>query len=63
MTAFLAANPAFRLVPLGEVAPELAEAVGGDTLSLTPARHETDGFFAAVLEWAATVAPTPDGKA
>ncbi len=63
VSAFLAANPAFRLAPLGEAAPELAEALGSDTLSLTPARHDTDGFFAAVLERAAPVAPPPEGKA
>lgn len=54
VTAFLAANPAFRLVPLGDVAPDLAAKVQGDTLSLTPARHDTDGFFAAVLQREAT---------
>lgn len=47
--AFLAAAPGFRLVPLAEVAPDLAAKLGGETLSLTPARHNTDGFFAAVL--------------
>lgn len=47
--AFLATTPGFRLVPLAEVAPELAAKLGGETLSLTPARHNTDGFFAAVL--------------
>lgn len=46
---FLSAFPAYRLVPLGDVAPALAEASPGDTLSLTPARHGTDGFFAAVM--------------
>ncbi len=48
---FLAANPAFRLMPL-------AEAWGlpsplpcpGPYLALTPRSHGTDGFFAAVLE-------------
>ncbi|WP_425073391.1 RsmB/NOP family class I SAM-dependent RNA methyltransferase [Sagittula sp. S175] len=50
VAAFLAAYPTFRLVPLGEVAPELAGKVAGDCLSLTPARHGTDGFFAAVLQ-------------
>ncbi|NVO27946.1 RsmB/NOP family class I SAM-dependent RNA methyltransferase [Donghicola sp. C2-DW-16] len=50
VTAFLAANPAFRLVPLGDVTPDLAAKAQGDTLSLTPARHDTDGFFAAVLQ-------------
>lgn len=47
---FLAATPEFRLVPLSEAAPDLAAKIGGDMLSLTPAQHDTDGFFAAVLE-------------
>lgn len=46
---FLSAHPTYRLVSLSEVAPELAEISPGDFLSLTPARHDTDGFFAAVL--------------
>ncbi len=50
VAAFLAAHPAFRTVPLPEAAPDLAHAVTGDHLSLTPARHDTDGFFAAVLQ-------------
>lgn len=50
VAAFLAATPHFRLVPLAEVDPKLAEASQGDFLSLTPARHDTDGFFAAVFE-------------
>ncbi len=51
--AFLAVHADFKLVPVGEV---WAGAIGGDypttsdTLSLTPAQHGTDGFFAAVLE-------------
>lgn len=49
VAAFLASNPAFRVLPLAEAAPELAAASEGDYLALTPARHETDGFFAAVL--------------
>lgn len=48
VSAFLAAHPAFGLVRLAEAAPDLA-VEDGDYLSLTPARHETDGFFAAVL--------------
>lgn len=40
VTAFLAANPGFALVPQ-DVA---------DFLSLTPLQHGTDGFFAAVLQ-------------
>ena len=52
--AFLARHPDFRAVPLAEA----WEAVGssrpapgnGPHLALSPARHGTDGFFAAVLE-------------
>ena len=40
VVGFLAATPGFRLVPQA----------GRDFLSLTPLRHGTDGFFAAVLE-------------
>lgn len=47
---FLAAHPAFRLVPLNEAAPDMTGSGHADYLSLTPARHETDGFFAAVLQ-------------
>jgi len=47
--AFVAGHPEFRVVPLGEAAPEIAGEGGGDFLSLTPARHGTDGFFAAVM--------------
>ncbi|RYE08188.1 MAG: RsmB/NOP family class I SAM-dependent RNA methyltransferase [Hyphomicrobiales bacterium] len=47
--AFLAASPDFELVKLGEVAPGLSSA-HPDYLSLTPAQHNTDGFFAAVLQ-------------
>ncbi len=51
----VAAHPAFALLPMGAV---WAEAVGGPypgegagpTLTLTPARHGTDGFFVAVAE-------------
>lgn len=63
VTAFLAATPAFRLVPLAKAAPDLARKVEGDTLSLTPARHATDGFFAAVLQREAPVAQPSDDKA
>lgn len=47
---FLAADPSFRKLPLTEAAPELAGLAEQDALLLTPARHKTDGFFAAVLE-------------
>lgn len=47
---FLASNPGFRLVPLAEAAPHhRALATPSGHLSLTPAQHGTDGFFAAVL--------------
>ncbi|HEV7370998.1 RsmB/NOP family class I SAM-dependent RNA methyltransferase [Arenibaculum sp.] len=54
--AFLAAHPEFTVVPMPLA---WAETIGteppgaGPYLALTPARHETDGFFAAVLERAA----------
>ena len=53
VAAFLAAHQAFRVVPLKEVAPEIIDSAHPDYLSLTPARHDTDGFFAAVLQRAA----------
>ncbi|WP_134077794.1 RsmB/NOP family class I SAM-dependent RNA methyltransferase [Rhodovulum visakhapatnamense] len=53
VAAFLSAHPGFRVVPPREAAPGLAPGLatvaGGAYLSLTPARHDTDGFFAAVL--------------
>jgi 16S rRNA (cytosine967-C5)-methyltransferase len=51
VTAFLARHPGFAMVPLARAwtldCPPPCE---GAFLSLTPARHGTDGFFAAVLE-------------
>jgi len=50
--AFLSRHPAFEIVPLAEAWAAVAEGVppcDGPFLSLTPARHRTDGFFAAVL--------------
>ena len=55
VAAFLAAHPGFKLVPLSESAPGLPSA-HADYLSLTPARHGTDGFFAAVMQREAVVA-------
>jgi len=52
--AFLAAHPAFQVVPLREAAPQLTFSAHPDYLSLTPARHDTDGFFAAVMQREAT---------
>ncbi|RWM18906.1 MAG: RsmB/NOP family class I SAM-dependent RNA methyltransferase [Mesorhizobium sp.] len=50
VAAFLAAYPAFRAVPLSEAAPQLTASAHTDYLSLTPARNDTDGFFAAVMQ-------------
>jgi 16S rRNA (cytosine967-C5)-methyltransferase len=50
VAAFVAAHPAFRAVPLHEAAPQLTNSAHPDYLSLTPARHDTDGFFAAVMQ-------------
>ena len=50
VAAFLAAHPAFRAVPLHEAAPLLTNSTHPDYLSLTPARNDTDGFFAAVMQ-------------
>ena len=48
---FLAANDAFSLVPMKEVLEEQRIPLEmGDYLKLMPHRHQTDGFFAAVLE-------------
>ncbi|MBL9051144.1 MAG: RsmB/NOP family class I SAM-dependent RNA methyltransferase [Tabrizicola sp.] len=60
VAAFLAAHPAFSVVPLQAVTPIVTGSAHRDYLSLTPARHGTDGFFAAVLrrEVAAEAGPT-----
>ena len=51
VTQFLAANDAFSLVPMKEVMEEQRIPLEmGDYLKLSPHRHQTDGFFAAVLE-------------
>jgi 16S rRNA (cytosine967-C5)-methyltransferase len=50
VTAFLTRHPGFALVPLARAWQGGAPPNPGDFLSLTPARHGTDGFFAAVLE-------------
>lgn len=50
VAAFLAVHPAFRAAPLNEAAPQLTNSAHSDYLSLTPARHDTDGFFAAVMQ-------------
>lgn len=51
VTQFLAANDAFLLVPMNVVLEEQRIALEmGDYLKLLPHHHQTDGFFAAVLE-------------
>ena len=51
VSAFLARHSGFSLVPLARAWPSNRPTpCAGDFLSLTPARHGTDGFFAAVLE-------------
>jgi 16S rRNA (cytosine967-C5)-methyltransferase len=51
VTQFLTANDAFSLVPMNVVLEEQRIALEmGDYLKLMPHRHQTDGFFAAVLE-------------
>lgn len=52
--AFLARHADFHLVPAKAILTQLGIALEtGDTLRLDPARHGTDGFFAAILERAA----------
>ncbi len=53
--AFLAAHPEFRPVHAGELLGRQSIALDtGERLRLSPRLHDTDGFFAAVLERAAT---------
>lgn len=52
ITTFLATHPEFAVKPVAEVWEELGMAgipVDGAYLRLSPGRHDTDGFFAAVL--------------
>lgn len=60
---FLAAHPDFAPVPLAGIWPAVAGGAApcpGPYLALSPARHDTDGFFAAVLERTAAAAPSSD---
>jgi 16S rRNA (cytosine967-C5)-methyltransferase len=51
VSSFLLRHPEFALVPLAQAWPLPVPVPNmGDCLSLTPARHHTDGFFTAVLE-------------
>ncbi|SHG42326.1 RsmB/NOP family class I SAM-dependent RNA methyltransferase [Massilia sp. CF038] len=48
---FLAAHPDFELVPMHQVlAEQKIELEMGDYLKLLPHKHQTDGFFAAVMQ-------------
>lgn len=56
IATFLAANPDYALIPYRDVwcdvlpgTPPASADDRTDTLLLTPARHETDGFFVAIL--------------
>lgn len=48
--AFLERHPQFALLPAAGVLARHGIAVDGEMLQLLPQRHNTDGFFAAVLE-------------
>ncbi|HEY0488168.1 MAG TPA: RsmB/NOP family class I SAM-dependent RNA methyltransferase [Telluria sp.] len=55
---FLAAHDDFELVPMNKVlAEQKIELEMGDYLKLLPHKHQTDGFFAAVLERKKMVKP------
>lgn len=60
VASFLASHTGFRIVPVRDAAPQLMGATQSDHLSLTPARHGTDGFFAAVLQRDTVPAPRHD---
>ncbi len=48
--AFLAAHPEFSLLPASAVLERQGIVYEGELLRLLPHRHDTDGFFAAILE-------------
>jgi len=48
--AFLASHPEFTLTPAATVLAKHGIALEGDYLRLLPHKHNTDGFFAAVLD-------------
>lgn len=66
IAGFLASHPEFRVKPVAEVWAEEgwgAAPCDGPYLRLTPARHDTDGFFAAVLDRVAETAPAVEPAA
>ncbi len=50
VATFLAAHPEFGVIPVRQAGVLEVPSAHADYLSLTPARHDTDGFFAAVLQ-------------
>ena len=50
IAAFLAAHPDFTLTPASAVLAKQGIEMAGDMLRLLPHQHNTDGFFAAVLD-------------
>jgi len=50
VTAFLASHQEFTLTPASAVLARQGIALDGDFLRLLPHRHNTDGFFAAILD-------------
>jgi 16S rRNA (cytosine967-C5)-methyltransferase len=46
---FLAAHPDFTLIPIADAWPAAPTDIQGEMMALTPARHGTDGFFAAIM--------------
>lgn len=58
---FLAAHPEFEILPVAKAwtGATPAPAIGGDFMRLSPHRHNTDGFFAAVLQRKSTDADAP----
>src|SRR5690606_37650967 len=62
---FLAAHPDFQIIKIGDVWQQVIGSpcpTGENTLSLTPMRNGTDGFFVAVME-RMKPASTPKGEA
>ena len=61
---FLGAHPEFELVPMSKVlAEQKIDLDMGDYLKLLPHKHQTDGFFAAVLERKPMAPKPPRDKA
>ena len=61
---FLASHPDFELVPMNKVlAEQKIDLEMGDYLKLLPHKHQTDGFFAAVLERKPMAAKAPKAAA